>query len=233
MTESGEEEEEEEDEEDDEEYQEDEECEDEEETKARAEVMFGHYTGIVDIEAKCMVDMINKHVLPSAKAAELPQVAALEAALDTLGKAIEEIHASSGKPQADLARTLRLETMIDIRNERMRELVFKNSPTATVSATVDMVALDKLGVGESMVTETEGTLSLLGQEVAIYSDLFVIRVGEDKVMVTTDGMLMLATDELGVDAAIDQLQDIAGLDSITRVSPVTVRLVFDSDTPGS
>ena len=62
-----------------------------------------------------MVDMINKHVLPSAKAAELPQVAALEAALDTLGKAIDEIHASSGKPQADLARTLRLETMIDIR----------------------------------------------------------------------------------------------------------------------
>ena len=36
-----------------------------------------------------MVDMINKHVLPSAKAAELPQVAALEAALDTLGKAID------------------------------------------------------------------------------------------------------------------------------------------------
>ena len=126
-----------------------------------------------------------------------------------------------------------VETMIDIRNERMRELVFKNSPTATVSATVDMVALDKLGVGESMVAETEGTLSLLGQEVALYSDLFVIRVGEDKVMVTTDGMLMLATDELGVDAAIDQLQDIAGLDSITRVSPVTVRLVFDSDTPDS
>ena len=58
----------------------------------------------VDIEAKCMVDMITKaRVLPSAKAAELPQVAALEAALDTLGKAIEEIHASSGKPQADLA----------------------------------------------------------------------------------------------------------------------------------
>ena len=126
-----------------------------------------------------------------------------------------------------------VETMIDIRNERMRELVFKNSPTATVSATVDMVALDQLGVGESMVAETEGTLSLLGQEVALYSDLFVIRVGEDKVMVTTDGMLMLATDELGVDAAIDQLQEIAGLDSITRVSPVTVRLVFDSDTPDS
>lgn len=126
-----------------------------------------------------------------------------------------------------------VETMIDIRNERMRELVFKNSPAATVSASVDMAALDKLGVGESMLTETEGTLSLLGQEVALYSDLFVIRVGEDKVMVTTDGMLMLATDELGIDPAIDQLQEIAGLDSITRVTPVAVRLVFDSDAPDS
>ena len=124
-----------------------------------------------------------------------------------------------------------VETMIDIRNERMRELVFKNSPTAKVSTTVDMVALDTLGVGESMVLEAEGTVSLLGQEVPFYSDLFVIRVGEDKVMVTTDGMLMLATDDLGIDAAIDQLQEIAGLDSITRVSPVTVRLVFASDTP--
>ena len=85
------------------------------ECAARQEILLDHYVGTVDIEAKCMVDMINKHVLPSAKAAELPQVAALEAALDTLGKAIEEIHASSGKPQADLARTLRLETMIDIR----------------------------------------------------------------------------------------------------------------------
>merc|ERR1712078_360832 len=85
------------------------------ECAARQEILLDHYVGTVDIEAKCMVDMINKHVLPSAKAAELPQVAALEAALDTLGKAIEEIRASSGKPQADLARTLRLETMIDIR----------------------------------------------------------------------------------------------------------------------
>ena len=85
------------------------------ECAARQEILLDHYVGTVDIEAKCMVDMINKHVLPSAKAAELPQVAALEAALDTLGKAITEIHASSGKPQADLARTLRLETMIDIR----------------------------------------------------------------------------------------------------------------------
>merc|ERR1712205_46152 len=48
------------------------------ECAARQEILLDHYVGTVDIEAKCMVDMINK-------------------------------------PQADLARALRLETMIDIR----------------------------------------------------------------------------------------------------------------------
>ena len=47
--------------------------------------------------------MINKHVLPSAKAAELPQVAALEAALDTLGKAIGK----SMPPRASRRQTSR------------------------------------------------------------------------------------------------------------------------------
>jgi polyisoprenoid-binding protein YceI len=126
-----------------------------------------------------------------------------------------------------------VETMIDIRNERMREIVFNNSPTATLSATVDMAALGGLDIGEGMVTEADGTLTFLGKEVDLFTNLFVMRVGEGKVLVTTDGMLMVATDELGIDAPIDMLQEIAGLDGITRVSPVTLRLVFDSDAPDS
>lgn len=126
-----------------------------------------------------------------------------------------------------------VETMIDIRNERMRELVFKNSPTATISASVDLEALGGLGIGEGMVTETDGKLAFLGKDIDLFTSLFVMRVGEDKVLVTTNGMLMVATDELGIDAPINLLQEIAGLDGITRVSPVTLRLVFDSDAPDS
>ena len=126
-----------------------------------------------------------------------------------------------------------VETMIDIRNERMREIVFNNSPTATITANVDIAAMEKLGVGEGMTAETDGTLSLLGNDVDVYSNLFVMRVGEDKVMVTTEGMVMVATDELGVDESISKLQEIAGLDSITRVAPVTLRLVFDADNTES
>lgn len=123
-----------------------------------------------------------------------------------------------------------IQTGIDIRDERMIEHVFENAPDATIAATIDMTVLEGLDIGEWMETTTTGTLSLLGNDVDLDASFFVIRLGEDQVMVTTDGMIMLATDEAGFDPGIDVLQELAGLDSITRVSPVTLRLVFDKDS---
>ncbi|MEM6312343.1 MAG: YceI family protein, partial [Pseudomonadota bacterium] len=112
-----------------------------------------------------------------------------------------------------------VETYIDIRNERMREFVFNNIPTASLSAEVEMDELSALGVGETTTTDAFGTLSLLGTDVDVDAVLFVMRLSEDKVMVTTDGMAMLNVSDAGLSAGIDKLQEIAGLDSITRVSP--------------
>jgi len=89
------------------------------ETEARAEVMFGHYTGIVEIEAKCMVDMINQYVVPDCKKAGLDAgtisglangAAAVQAAVDGLGDGSEI-------EKAKKARVLRLELMEDIRKK--------------------------------------------------------------------------------------------------------------------
>ena len=38
---------------------------------------------------------------------------------------------------------------------------------------------------------------------------------------------MVSTDELGIDAGIDKLMELAGLPGITRVAPVTIRMVFE------
>lgn len=56
-----------------------------------------------------------------------------------------------------------------------------------------------------------------------------MRLSADKVLVTSDGMIMLATEDTAFDAGIDKLQELASLDGIMRVSPVTLRLVFDAD----
>ncbi|MEO0370213.1 MAG: YceI family protein [Pseudomonadota bacterium] len=126
-----------------------------------------------------------------------------------------------------------VETWIDIRNERMVEHVFNNIPDATINAEIDMSAIEGLAEGDTAVVDFEGTIGLLGNEVDVFTEVFVARMTGDKVLVTTNEMVMIATDELGLDAGIDKLQEIAGLDSITRSVPVTIRLVFDKTDPAS
>lgn len=123
-----------------------------------------------------------------------------------------------------------VETNIDIRNERMVEHVFKNAPRATVTANIDMSALESLKVGESKVMEAEGIVSLVGTDVDLFGDLFVMRLAEDKVMVTTDSMIFLSTVDAGIDSGVDKLMELASLPIITRAVPVTMRLMFAADS---
>ena len=111
----------------------------------------------------------------------------------------------------------------------MVEHVFANAATATVTAQIDMSELDSLDPGEATSIETEGTLTLLGTETVLDATFFVMRLSETQTLVTTNGMVMLSTEDAGIDAGIDTLQKLASLDSITRVSPVTMRLIFNSD----
>jgi len=88
----------------------------EQELQARKEILLEHYTGTVEIEALCMIDMIKQHVIPAVKAAEMGPLSALEAAISTLEAGLAAVHAAEDvADKAKLARVLRLETMIDVR----------------------------------------------------------------------------------------------------------------------
>jgi len=83
---------------------------------ARQTVMLGHYVGTVEIEVNTMIDMIVQHIIPSCKQAEVGPLKELEAGVATLKKALSAIHHEGDEvKKAHLARTLRLETMISIR----------------------------------------------------------------------------------------------------------------------
>jgi len=109
----------------------------------------------------------------------------------------------------------------------MIEHVFKNAPSATISADLDMEKLNALAAGDTSVMEVDATLTLLGQEVNVYTNMFVAKMSDERVLVSTDNMLFVDTEELGLDGGIDMLQELAGLDSITRSVPITIRMVFD------
>ena len=122
-----------------------------------------------------------------------------------------------------------VETFIDIRNERMIEHVFKGAADATLSAQVDMAALEALPAGGTMVADVEGKLSLLGREIAVETEMFVARLSDRKVMVSTNDLLFLGVEDAGLTEGVDILQELAKLSGITRTVPVTARFVFESD----
>ena len=121
-----------------------------EECAARQDVLHDHYAGTVEMEALSLVDMINQNIIPAVKEYGSGPLAELEAAVATLKAAVAEMHAAgSSYETAQLARVLRLETMLDIRDvcdaaeeivpddkwtlATYKELLFLDSTTATDS----------------------------------------------------------------------------------------------------
>lgn len=121
-----------------------------------------------------------------------------------------------------------LETNIDIRNERMTKLVFQEgTATATISGEIDMEEVNNLKPGETTVVEISATLAFAGSENDIDANMLVARLSDNRVLVTTEDFIMVSTEDLGIEAGIDALKQLASLDSITRVTPVSVRMVFE------
>lgn len=152
-----------------------------------------------------------------------------------------EVHSFSGlsgsvskdgmvKLNVDLAT---VETNIDIRNERMIEHVFKAAKSAEITAQIDMDEVKSMAVGDSKVLDVSGSVNVVGTSVDIDTQMFVMRIGEDKAMVATNGMVFLDVEEAGLNGGVDKLMELAGLDGITRSSPVTMRLMFDLDGSGA
>lgn len=147
---------------------------------------------------------------------EVHHFQSLSGSVDEDGKVVVEIDVAS------------VETWIDIRNERMQKMVLDASPKATLTAQIDIEELNGLKAGDTTTVDVEGTLALNGKDVPIETSLFVARLTDKKMMATTDEMIMLSMKEAGINDGITKLMEVAKLPGITRVSPVTLRLVFEA-----
>ncbi|WP_299081506.1 c-type cytochrome [uncultured Ruegeria sp.] len=122
-----------------------------------------------------------------------------------------------------------VETNIDIRNERMIEYVFRKAGTAILSAEFDMQDVADLAVGGTTIVDAEAVLSLVGTDVEFDAEMFVARLSETSVLVSTNDMVFLSTEDAGLNAGVDKLMELADLPGITRTVPVTARLIFTMD----
>ncbi len=122
-----------------------------------------------------------------------------------------------------------VETGIEIRDERMRELLFETVkfPTATVTATVSPDILDAVTGGGALTTELPVKVALHGLEKTLLISVRAIGQADGNLHVFTPRPVLVNASDFGLGAGIVALQEIAGLSSISTAVPVTVNLVFD------
>jgi len=123
-----------------------------------------------------------------------------------------------------------VETKVPIRNQRMMQLLFEvaNYPEAQVSGQLDPVDIAQLAAGATVERAVPLTLSLHGSTATVSATLLAVKVAEG-VRVTTVEPIILNARDFGLEPGIAALQEVAGLDAISRAVPVTLDLLLTSD----
>ncbi len=139
----------------------------------------------------------------------------------------------SGSVAADGTATLDIDlasvnTGVDIRNERMREIFFgvAENPKATVTAKLDPAAFAGLAVGQSLTRPFTASVTIKGASSDVETEVLVTRVTEGRVTVVPTAPVIVSTDMFGLTDELGELRALAQLPSITPAVPVTFSLAF-------
>lgn len=127
-----------------------------------------------------------------------------------------------------------VDTGIEIRDTRMRELLFDvaNNPLARLQATVPAQVLEGLNSGKPQTLDLPAKLQLNGATADISLPLIAVPEGNGKLLVSTRMPVLIQAEDFGLGKGITQLREIAGLKAIATAVPVTFVLQLsptDSD----
>lgn len=125
-------------------------------------------------------------------------------------------------------------TGIEIRDQRMREVLFETVtfPTVTVTSEVSPDILDAVMGGGAVTTELPVKLTLHGVEKTLLISVRAVGQAGGNLHVFTPQPVLLNAADFGLAAGIVALQEIAGLSSISTAVPVSLNLVFDRAPQG-
>ncbi len=121
-----------------------------------------------------------------------------------------------------------VETLIPIRNERMREFLFNttNYQDATLTAKVDPAVIAAMEPGQVTDITAEGILSLHGASQPMVLHMQAAKLDDTNVMVASTKPLVIDAAKFGLSDGVEKLREIAGLDSISNAVPVTFVMTF-------
>ncbi len=155
----------------------------------------------------------------AAAISELNSFGELNGAIDDDGNASVAISLAS------------VDTAIDIRNQRMQEIVFQvaNYPLASISLTANGAQLASSSAGQSFRASYEATIDIRGTQQTMTVELAVTKLRGGGLLVTLAKPLIVNAASFGLAESVEQLREIAGLPSINNNVVVDFTLQFDAD----
>ena len=126
-------------------------------------------------------------------------------------------------------------TGVDIRNSRILDLLFETDilPTAFFSAQINSDLLSNLTIGNPVIQNLTGQISLHGINQAISLDVLVVKLATGKINVSTLSPLIIDSKTFEMDYGIEALRVVANLSSIGETVPVYFNLTYSTAEQGS
>jgi len=156
--------------------------------------------------------------------------------ISTKAKDIAEVHrftALTGQVSDSGAVTVAInlasvDTLIDIRNERVRNMLFDvgTFPEANITTQVDLGAINALRTGEQLTLEQPLLVNLHGQQATLPAELRISRLGRDEFQIATVQPLVVSANTFGLSDGVEMLRNVAKLPSISLAVPVSALVTF-------
>lgn len=119
-------------------------------------------------------------------------------------------------------------TNIEIRDERIKTFLFETElfPSATFTAQIEPSLLSELALGSSKEITINGTIDLHGQKQKVSTNVLVLKLTVNKIVVVSTQSLLIKADDFSLIAGINKLKALAKLPSITTTVPVNFVLTY-------
>ena len=123
-----------------------------------------------------------------------------------------------------------VDTAVDIRNERMRDIVFQvaNYPIASISVQANGAMLAGMSAGETVQATFDAVIDLHGMQQSMPVELAVNKQESGGLLIVLAKPLIINAASFGLAESVEQLREIAGLPSINNNVVVDFTLQFDA-----
>lgn len=124
-----------------------------------------------------------------------------------------------------------VETNIPLRNERLKEILFKvaDNPRAVFTGTVDVRRLKAMRVGAQEHVDLTGQLTISGQSNPVTASLDVVKLASGALRVSTRLPIIVNLKDYGLQDEVAALRDVMHLNVLVSSAPVTFSVMLKSE----